>query len=127
MYRYFSDDLIQRESDNALIPNDPLNTDWRNYQAWLDMGNSPNPAPTLPDSVPQVISRFQARAALLQEGLLKEAEALVNQADDLTKLAWAEAVEFKRGSPMVLELGSRLGLTEDDLDTLFRQAAAITI
>ena len=36
-------DRIFRLPDNATIPNDPENTDWQAYQAWLAAGNTPLP------------------------------------------------------------------------------------
>ena len=32
---------ITRAGDNAFIPADPLNSDWRAYQDWLKAGNKP--------------------------------------------------------------------------------------
>ncbi len=37
-------DAILRTTDNANIPNDSRNRDWIEYQAWLALGNTPDPA-----------------------------------------------------------------------------------
>ena len=72
-----------------------------------------------------VCSRFQAKAALTQMGLLDAAEAVIAQADALTRLAWAEAVEYRRTSPTINAMGVALGLTEDQMDDLFAIAMSI--
>jgi hypothetical protein len=38
-----STEQILRLPDNAVIPNDPENTDWQAYQEWLAAGNTPLP------------------------------------------------------------------------------------
>lgn len=84
-------------------------------------------APVAVVSVPPVVSRFQARAALHLAGLLDDVEALMAAPGTpaLAKLAWADAQEFKRNSPTVLSLSASLGLTEAQLDALFTTAAGI--
>lgn len=84
----------------------------------LDVGPE---IPVIPDSV----SRFQARAALLQAGLLAQAEAAVAQSGPLALLAWQDAQEFRRNSPTINSLASAIGLTPEQIDALFIAAAQI--
>lgn len=60
-YRLTSGASVLRD-DGASIPNDPLNTDWQVYQAWLDAGNSPLPAPvpTLADNIAAARKKIDA-------------------------------------------------------------------
>jgi len=41
-------------------------------------------------------------------------------------VAWEYATEVRRDSPMVQAMAQQLGLTDEQVDDLFRQAAAIT-
>lgn len=78
-----------------------------------------------PPPVPGVVSRFQARAALHNAGLLAGVEAAVAAADPFTQIAWADATEFRRDSPTIAALAVALGMTGAQLDDLFRAAALI--
>ncbi len=44
---------VLRLADNANIPADPRNRDWREYQDWLDAGNQPLPAEPPPEPIPE--------------------------------------------------------------------------
>jgi hypothetical protein len=83
------------------------------------------PAPPAP--IPQVVSRFQARAALHLAGLLPQVEQLMADpaTDPLARIAWQDAQEFRRTSPTVLTMAAALGLTDAQLDDLFTTAAGI--
>lgn len=81
----------------------------------------------LQSAVPQTVTRFQARTALAQAGLFTSVEAYMATlpADNIQRLAWQDAQEFRRTSPTVLALAQMLGLTATQLDELFRAAALI--
>lgn len=51
-YQLTQNDTILRLADNAFIPLDPANTDYREYLAWLNEGNTPEPAP-IPEPAPE--------------------------------------------------------------------------
>lgn len=84
--------------------------------------------PPAPPTVPQVVSRFQARAALHLAGLLPQVDALMADpaTDMLARLAWQDAAEFRRTSPVLLAMSAALGLTDAQLDDLFTTAHGVT-
>jgi len=87
-----------------------------------------------PPPIPEVqVTRLQAKAALLQMGLLDQVEALVGNLDQMTRLAWAEATIFRRDSPLLGSLAPFItwpdgtALTQADLDALFLLAETIEV
>lgn len=87
----------------------------------------PEPEPT--PVIPAVVTPFQAKAALLTQGLLDDVETLIADpnTDALVKLAWNTALEFRRTSPSVLGMAQALGWTEQDLDDFFTLAATLEV
>lgn len=74
-----------------------------------------------------LVSRFQARAALHLAGVLPQVQTMMDSptTDMLARLAWQDAQEFRRMSPTVVQMGAALGMTDLQLDALFKQAATI--
>lgn len=93
--------------------------------AIISAASSVPPTATDPGAVPASVSAFQARAALFAAGLLDDVEAAVAAADRLTRIAWESAQAFERGSPTIATLAAALGLSDEQLDDLFRAAAEI--
>ena len=86
-----------------------------------------------PVSTALTCSRLQAKAALLQRGLLSQVEAAVAAMDPLTQLAWGEASEYRRSSPLLNALADYItwpdgsSLTQNDIDQLFSIAQSIEV
>ena len=60
MYQLTSSDSILRLSDNAYIPNDPGNRDYREYLQWIEEGNTPLPAPPPPPPAPDYFTFWES-------------------------------------------------------------------
>lgn len=129
MYRLHTAGVI-RISDGMQITR--RHSDWPAYLAWLAAGGIPQPAPPGPapepqNPVPASVSRFRALAALHAAGLLDQVEAVVSTLDPLAQLAWDEAATYRRDSPILLAVARQIGLTVQQVDDLFRQAAALQL
>ena len=73
------------------------------------------------------VSRFQARVALYNFGLLEAVNKMMSDPATpfIAKEAWEAAGVFKRNSPTVAAMGAGLKLTEDQIDELFKAALEI--
>ena len=79
-----------------------------------------------PQPVPAEVPQWQARRALLAAGLLTAVEAAVAAASQDIQITWEYAPNIVRNSPFIAALAPALGLTDAQIDDLFRAAAAIT-
>lgn len=77
--------------------------------------------------IPQKVTAFQAKAALLHADYLDNVEALMASPETprIVKLAWADALHFERNSPTVAAMAAALGLTDAEIDALFSFAAEV--
>ena len=87
-------------------------------------------APPLPPTpVPEAVTMRQARLALLGAGKLSSVDAAINAQDEPLKskarIEWEYSNEVQRHNGIVSMMGPALGLTEDDIDNLFRVAATL--
>jgi len=91
------------------------------WQVWqLEPAPEPEPAP-----VPQSVSPLQARRALRAAGLMSAVEAVLAGAGDDARDAWEYAVEIRRDDATLAVLAAELGMTDAQLDDLFRDAASL--
>lgn len=77
--------------------------------------------------IPEAITILQAKAVMLEHGLLDDVEAIM--ASDLptprAKLDWAHAHELRRDHAMVPAIGFLLNLSSEQIDDLFIKGAQI--
>ena len=78
-----------------------------------------------PPVVPSVVSMRQARLALLEAGLLTQVSAAVQASGEAAIIEWEYAQELRRAHPLTQQLSDALGITEQQLDTLFTRAAQL--
>lgn len=99
-------------------------------QGWTYAGGS-FAAPVPPEVVvvvPASVSRAQAKLALLDAGLLDDVDLAINglTGDDFRRatIEWNERESFERQSPFLLQMAGLVGITDEQLDALFVDAAS---
>ena len=118
---------------NIAVANAPLAANWvdgTGAQIGDEYVGGEFVRPEVIDPVPEPVTRRQAKVALLQAGLLDEVEAGIEAITDtitkrIAKLDWSEAQEFRRDWPLLNQLAAGMGITDGQLDELFRVAAGI--
>ena len=75
--------------------------------------------------VPSQVTIRQARLELLKRGLLDEVEAVITAAGRAAQLEWEYAAMVERTNPAVAAVQQQQGLTDAQIDDLFREAAKL--
>lgn len=78
-----------------------------------------------PEPVPQEVTRAQGKLALLNAGLLANAQAAATAAGQAAEIAFNDALTYERTSPTLNALAAALGLSSNDLDALFIAASKL--
>lgn len=80
--------------------------------------------------VPQEISLRQARELMIRRGMFDSVEATINGIEDSVQQAIVRnyleyATKFYRDNALLIQLGTALGMTSDDLDNFFIEASVL--
>ena len=76
IYQLTQSGNILRLEDQACIPFDPANNDYQTYLAWLEEGNTPEPAPE-PEPIPELTTEQKLEAAGLTVAELRALFGLI--------------------------------------------------
>lgn len=78
-----------------------------------------------PLPIPESVTPRQARLALEAAGLTAQVEAAVTAAGSEARITWDYALEIRRDNLMIASLAEAVGITSEQLDDLFIQAARL--
>lgn len=97
---------------------------------WIFSGGNWQAPPAKGQEVPFSVSRRQGRQALLLAGKMSLVQPAIDAIADVTQrgmaqIYWDDSQEFERNHPTLIALASQIGLTPDDLDSLFITAKAL--
>lgn len=89
-------------------------------------------AEPLAQAVPERITRAQGKAALIRAGLWKKVQGFVAAIPDESRRALAEValndtLHWERSSPLMAQAAKELGLSDEQMYELFKQAAEIEL
>jgi hypothetical protein len=91
--------------------------------------DQPGVAEELPVTKITSVTLWQARLVLKNHGLFDTIDAYVTaHKDDIPQLdqVWNYGNFVSRTSPLILSIGAMLGLTDEQIDAMFQEAAALT-
>lgn len=99
---------------------------WITITKYPDLSSNSNSNAAMANVTDSVVTRRQAKQALLQVGLLDDVDAAIAASGDrAAQIDWADATEFRRDWPTLIALQPALGLTDQQIDDLFREAAKL--
>ena len=101
---------------------------WNNNEWVITIIPIPDPIPD-PIVIVDTVSMRQARLALFKEGKLSQIQSLIDAMEEpaktTTQISWDYATVVQRDDELVVQLSTALGLTQEQLDTLFTEAATL--
>jgi hypothetical protein len=128
-YRKSVGGIVFDLAENKFIPCSPDNTDYQTYLAWCAEGNTAALADPVVPSVPEEVTAWQAKTALLNAGLLLDVESAIIGMTGIDGAAarkdWFSAPTWRRSWPLVAAMQQAFGWPNNYVDQLFIAAAQL--
>lgn len=131
--------LLRTESDPIVIqtlmrkgwtlrPDPPIYNNTTHYVDWIDGAWKILPIP--PPPVPTEIPLWAFRVALNLTNLKNEVEILIQGLPEPQRTVALQQYEYgniiQRNHPLIISLGNEMGLTSEEIDKIFIDAAKLT-
>ena len=112
----------------VIVPDDMGNRHRQMIAEWEAQGNTIAPYEPPPEPLRPLTAR-QLRLGLVTNGIsLSSVEAAIDAIEDETdrevaRIEWEYATTFERSHPLVNQIGAALGLTPEQIDAMWAEAA----
>ena len=126
-YLKLSNGSIMRIVGSAVIPADSANEDYLEYLAWAAAGNVAEDMQLEPMPPATRITRAQGKRQLIGVGLYDPIKAWVDDpnASEVGRIGFYDEAYWVINDTFVKMAQEQLGLTDDELQTLFNDAATL--
>ena len=98
------------------------------WASWRRVNGEWKPPGTVP-SVPVAVTMRQARLALHAAGIYSLVDGAIASLEEpgrtTAQIEWEYATELRRDHQLIAMIGAGLGMTEEEIDSLFSSAASI--
>ena len=129
-YTEYGGFCVTIDGREMIVPDDMANSDRQRLAAWVADGNTIAPYEPPPDPLRPLTSR-QLRLGLVLNGIsLSSVEAAIDAIEDETdrevaRIEWEYATTFERSHPLIEQVGAALGLTPEQIDDMWAEAATL--
>ena len=129
---------IKKDSTGETFIQDDSNTLYIDYIEWLKLEGTPYVVDYFEEEegnysrqyTPKIVSQRQLRTQLVLNGFdLNDIQESINTLTEpnksIAQIAWDYAITFERESPLLICIGNNLGLTEAQIDEIFKNGSKL--
>lgn len=130
-YTEYGEFCVTIDGREMIVPDDMENSDRQRLAAWVADGNTIAPYEPPPPPPLAPLTARQLRLGLVTNGFtLAQVEATIDaienaQDREVARIEWEYASQFDRAHPLIEQVGAALGLTPEQIDTMWQGALAL--